>query len=102
MKAEAEGPLVDVIQKLPTDLRMLSQSEKEVVTATSTISGLEWTKVDGDFETSDYTELDNSELEQEMIKLSATNEVELVFSEEKFKEIALEDEITAKTFCDFG
>jgi hypothetical protein len=98
MNAEAEGPLVEVIQKLPTDLRMLFQSEKEVVTETSMVSGLEWTKVDGDFETSDYIELDNSELEQEMIKLSATNKEELVFSEEKFKEIALEDEITANTF----
>jgi hypothetical protein len=98
MNAEAEGPLVDVIQKLPKDLRMLFQSEKEVVNETLTVSGLEWTKVDGDFETSDYTELDDSELEQEMIKLSATNKEEIVFSEEKFKEIALEDEITAKTF----
>ena len=101
MDAEAEGPLVKLIESLPTDLRILFQSEKETVLSQTEASGLEWTKVtDSNFDTTAYVELDNTYLESEMIIAATTNPDKITFTEEKYKEIPnlSEDEITDKTF----
>lgn len=98
MDAEAEGPLVKVIEGLPRGLRRFFQSEKETIVSQTETSGLEWTKnTDPNFDTSQYVELDHTELESEMIISARTNPDKITFTEEKLNNIALEDEITDKT-----
>ena len=51
MEAVAEGPLVNVINSLPSELRTFFQEDKEVVVAQTEVSGLEWTKItDAEFD----------------------------------------------------
>lgn len=99
MSAVAEGPLVKVIHSLPDNLKKYFQKEKDVVVAQTEVSGLEWTKItDGQFEKTSYVELDDPELEAEMVKSAQTTPDKIIFTEEKFNKIPLEDEITDKTF----
>lgn len=96
MDAIAEGPLVKVLESLPPDLKSLFESEYEA--SVSEASGLEWTKVnEADFDTSKYVALDNTDLESAIVKLAATNPDKITFTEEYFKNITLEDEITDKS-----
>ena len=99
LNAVAEGPLVKVIHSLPYNLKKFFQKEKDVVVAQTEVSGLEWTKItDGQFDKTSYVELDDPELESEMVKAAQTTPDKIIFTEEKFNEIPLEDEITDKTF----
>jgi len=99
MQAEADGPLVNVIKSLPTDLRMFFQEEKDLVVAQTKVSGLEWTKItDSEFNRTAYVELDDAELESKMTTAAQTTPDKITFTEDNFKEIALEDKITDKTF----
>lgn len=97
--AIAEGPLVTVINSLPAELRTFFQEDEEVVVAQTEVSGLEWTKItDSVFDQTSYVELDDPELESEMVKAAQTTPDKIIFTEEKLNEIALEDELTDKTF----
>ena len=98
MSAEAEGPLVSLIKTLPTDIRRLFSHDKEVIESSDEISGLEWVKVDK-VDTSQYLEIDHSKFEEEMKQLinNSSSDTEVVFSKDKFDEIALEDKIKEKS-----
>ena len=81
MDAEAEGPLVKVIESLPIELRTLFQSHKDTIVLQTEASGLEWTKVtDSNFDTTAYVELDHTELESEMITAATTNPDKITFT----------------------
>lgn len=98
MTAVAEGPLVNVINSLPSELRTFFQKDKEVVVAQTEVSGLEWTKItDAEFDRTSYVELDDPELESEMVKAAQTTPYKIIFTEEKLNEITFEDELTDKT-----
>lgn len=99
MEAPAEGPLINVINSLPANLKTFFQKDKNVMVAHTEVSGLEWTKItDAEFDNTSYVELDDPELESEMVKASQTNPDKILLTENKFQEITLEDEITDKTF----
>ena len=98
MEANAEGPLVKVIESLPFDLKKIFQTEKKRKVSVSEHSALKWTKVnEADFDTTKFVELDDADLEAEMVKLAATNPEEINFNQKKFNTITIEDEITDKS-----
>lgn len=100
MEAIAEGPLVNLINSLPPDLKKLFQENKEVLVTQTEVSGLEWTKItDAEFDENSYTELDHPDLESEMSNAAQTTPNEITFTEEQLNKIGLEeDKITDKTF----